>query len=320
MFDACGFQCLSDLKYEPVERWLLQRQREGMSARVHNAYKASLMAFSNWAAQGRRMESNPFTRLPTANEKADRRRQRRALSAEELQRLLFVAPLRPLADYGRKSVTKVDADCDGRATWKKQKLDIDTIESACLRAQNVLIERPDMIAELQQRGQRNAMFYMLAAYTGLRRNELASLKIKHIHLEGDIPWISLDARHEKARRGAQLPLKAILAQRLRKYIRQAHGPNPSPNTKLLTPPSLRAFNLDLAAADIEKVDSLGRSVDIHSLRHTFGTMLARAGVTPQAAQKLMRHSKIDLTMNLYTHLDLAEISSAVQNLPSLMGT
>jgi len=320
VFEACNFQRLSDLKCEPAEMWLLQRKQEGMSARVHNGYRASLMAFSNWAVQTQRMEFNPFTRIPVANEKADRRRPRRPLSADELNRLLFVAPLRPLADYGRESIAKADADCTGRSTWTKQKLDIDTIESAYQRARKVLEDRPEMIEQLIQRGKRNTMFYMLAAYTGLRKNELANVRLKDIRLDGEIPFISLEARYEKARRGAQLPLMAEIAQRLRDYIKQTHGRKPGAGTKLFQQTTtLRAFNRDLAAAGIEKVDSEGRTVDIHSLRHTFGTMLARSGVIPQAAQKLMRHSKIELTMNLYTHLDLADISSAVQGLPSLAG-
>jgi integrase len=74
-------------------------------------------------------------------------------------------------------------------------------------------------------------------------------------------------------------------------------------------------NLDLAAARIAKRDAQGRTVDVHSLRHTFATLLARKGVSPSAAQKLMRHSDIRLTMNTYTHLDLADTASAVAALP-----
>ncbi|HUU21291.1 MAG TPA: tyrosine-type recombinase/integrase [Phycisphaerae bacterium] len=79
---------------------------------------------------------------------------------------------------------------------------------------------------------------------------------------------------------------------------------------------LRTFNLDLAAAGIAKKDFQGRTVDVHSLRHTFATLLARNGVSPGVAQKLMRHSDIRLTMDTYTHLDLADTASAVAALPT----
>lgn len=49
----------------------------------------------------------------------------------------------------------------------------------------------------------------------------------------------------------------------------------------------------------------------HSIRGQFITDLARAGVNPKMAQKLARHSSMDLTMNFYTHLDHGEMADAV---------
>jgi integrase len=41
-------------------------------------------------------------------------------------------------------------------------------------------------------------------------------------------------------------------------------------------------------------------VDFHSLRVSLGTMLAANGVTPRAAQALMRHTDPRLTAGVYT--------------------
>ena len=46
-------------------------------------------------------------------------------------------------------------------------------------------------------------------------------------------------------------------------------------------------------------------------------LLARNGVSPSVAQKLMRHSDIRLTMNTYIHLDLADTTGAVAALPAI---
>jgi len=167
------------------------------------------------------------------------------------------------------------------------------------------------------------MFYRLAALTGLRKSELASILMRDVHLDTTTPYLELRAENAKAGRGAKLPLKADLADVVRNYIarqcRAANGGERSrlPDMPLINPPTLKTFNLDLAVAEIEKVDSYGRSVDIHSLRHTFGTMLARAGVTPRTAQELMRHSDIRLTTNIYQHLELIDTASAVEMLPDL---
>ena len=58
---------------------------------------------------------------------------------------------------------------------------------------------------------------------------------------------------------------------------------------------------DLEAAGIEYETDEGFA-DFHSLRHTFITNLALAGVHPAVAQKLARHSSIELTMKYYTHV------------------
>ena len=78
----------------------------------------------------------------------------------------------------------------------------------------------------------------------------------------------------------------------------------------------RVFDADLAAAGIPKTDAHGRTLDIHCLRHTFATLLARNGASPSVAQKLLRHSDIRLTTNIYTHLDLADTAGAVAALPA----
>ena len=53
-------------------------------------------------------------------------------------------------------------------------------------------------------------------------------------------------------------------------------------------------------------DTRGRTVDLHALRHTFGTHLNRNGVPSRTAQAAMRDSSLNLTMlarrgkNVYT--------------------
>jgi len=68
---------------------------------------------------------------------------------------------------------------------------------------------------------------------------------------------------------------------------------------------------------IDKRDERGRTVDVHALRHTFGTLLSRGGVAPRTAQAAMRHSTINLTMNTYTDPKLLDVAGALEALPSL---
>jgi len=59
---------------------------------------------------------------------------------------------------------------------------------------------------------------------------------------------------------------------------------------------------DLKAAGIEYRDAAGRDIDFHSLRMTFCSNLALAGVHPTVAQQLARHTDIKITMKYYTHV------------------
>ena len=80
---------------------------------------------------------------------------------------------------------------------------------------------------------------------------------------------------------------------------------------------VRILDRDLKAAGIAKRDERGRTVDLHAMRHTFGTLLSKNGVTPRTAQAAMRHSDVNLTMNTYTDPKLLDVAGAMESLPSL---
>jgi len=94
---------------------------------------------------------------------------------------------------------------------------------------------------------------------------------------------------------------------------------PQASERLFAMPStlLHALHRDLKVAGISKRDERGRTVDLHALRHTFGTHLSRAGVFPRTAHAAMRHSTIDLTMGLYVDPKLLEVAGALEALPGL---
>ena len=163
-----------------------------------------------------------------------------------------------------------------------------------------------------------------------------------LDLDVEQPYAELAAKNAKSGRGARLPLRADLvedlranlveellahlAEKLAQYRRQAlkdgraEVPMALPaGTKLFHVPQdlVGIFDRDLVAAGIKKTDVDGRTLDVHCLRHTFATLLAKAGVVPRMAQELMRHSDIRLTMNVYTHLQLVDTAGAVEALPSI---
>jgi hypothetical protein len=79
------------------------------------------------------------------------------------------------------------------------------------------------------------------------------------------------------------------------------------------------FQADLAAAGIPVRDDAGLVADFQSLRHTFITNLANAGVHPKTAQTLARRCTITLTMDRYSHTLREQEAEALAVLPDLSG-
>jgi site-specific recombinase XerC len=165
-------------------------------------------------------------------------------------------------------------------------------------------------------GRDRAVLYLLAQSTGLRRGELRKLRPPSFDFSAVLPTVVVRAANAKGRRNDTLPLSPEVAAIMREYVAERAA------NDLVWPgswwrQSAKMLQRDLADAGIAAIDDEGRVVDFHSQRTTFITSLARAGVTPATAQKLARHTDINLTLNTYTRLQMGELADAVGRLPRL---
>jgi integrase len=187
-------------------------------------------------------------------------------------------------------------------------------------------------------GPDRAMLYAVAAYTGLRASELASLTPESFCLEDQPPRVTVQAAYSKHRRQDVLPLHESIVALLRPWLTARPAGQP-------VWPGAWAQNKhagDFLRFDMERArtawikeaghdeaererreastflvykDPEGRFADFHALRHTFITNLVKSGVHPKEAQALARHSTIALTMNVYTSLTVNDQASALASLP-----
>jgi len=300
MIDACGFIRLRDLDRSAVESFLAGLAHKGDSARVRNAFRVAAISFGNWLVRSRRLFSNPMAGIPRVNEQVDPRRPRRAFTDKELTALLAAARKRPLQE-------RLD----------RNKGDIEKIPDRDRR-------------ELELRGLERATAYKLMAFTGLRLNEAGTLRIDSLVLDGEHPHLILEAKRAKNRKTASIALRRDIVDDLRVYLaerlawqQEAAGAWPVPlqlegsAPLFIDMPTVKVLDRDLKAAGIPKLDGKGHSLDLHSLRHTFATMLGRSGASLQVAQTAMRHSDPKLTAITYTHLGLMDVQSALDSLPSI---
>lgn len=164
------------------------------------------------------------------------------------------------------------------------------------------------------RGVDRAMFYRVAAYTGLRLSELCSLTPASFDLAAKT--VSVAAAYSKHRRNDTLPLHASLVERLRPWLATKTGSTLwTLSGRWWGTRAAEMLRSDLKRAGIAYADAAGRVVDFHALRHTFITSLARSGVHPLKAKELARHSTITLTMDVYSHADANELRDALDTLP-----
>lgn len=152
-----------------------------------------------------------------------------------------------------------------------------------------------------------AMLYLVAATTGLRSAELASLTVQDFILEGSHPVIVVHAENEKAGRGVEQPVPVSIVPELKRYLTGKAGKVWGSSW-----PEKAWFMVqqDLLAAGIAQQTQEGY-FDFHAWRHTYISILAQTTLTPKMVQDLSRHSDMRLTMSFYAHTQREQRSIAV---------
>ncbi len=157
-----------------------------------------------------------------------------------------------------------------------------------------------------------SLCYLAACLTGLRRGELKQLEWADVHLDSTTPHIALRASTTKAGRADTVPLNGQIAGALR----VARPKGWQATDRVFRVPKVQTFYDDLKRAGVERyVD--GEQLDFHSLRVTFGTLLASSGAPIRVAMELMRHTDAKLTTQTYVTPQLLDTHGAVQSLPAI---
>ena len=156
------------------------------------------------------------------------------------------------------------------------------------------------------------LIYRLLLGTGLRSTELSLLLPNQIDFERC--RLTIEAAKTKNKKSDVLPMRPDLVQSVQEWVKthgiQSHERIFSYDARTLC----NSFYKDLTVTGIERKGSDGRCIDVHALRKTFGTMLARAGVPLTTTQRLMRHSTPVITAKLYIDVDPLDMANALGQL------
>jgi integrase len=186
-------------------------------------------------------------------------------------------------------------------------------------------------------GPDRVILYILACYTGFRRNELGSIIERSFNFDAKPPQLTVAASFSKRWKNDVIPLRSDLAERIKSWLAsRTKLKHQEPLLGISSKHTGEMLKKDLAFArktwlasivDTELrtkseeisflcfVDAQGRYADFHALHKTFITNLSKSGVSPKMAQSLARLSDINLTMNVYTDAVLEDQAIAVELLP-----
>ena len=154
-------------------------------------------------------------------------------------------------------------------------------------------------------------WYLAAALAGLRKGDLQRLRWCDVNFENNTITVS----EGKAKRDDLIPMHPQLAVELATL----RGQSMTVPTAAVFPTTVtdRTRQADFKRAGIPLQDDEGRVADLHAMRTTLGTNLARAGVAPQLAQRIMRHGDYKTTLKHYTVLGVTDTAKAIEALPGI---
>jgi integrase len=160
---------------------------------------------------------------------------------------------------------------------------------------------------------------LLGALCGMRRGEITALRWRSINLEsGQLAVVASTEQTEtgcrekepKAGRARTIALPAMVIEELRRHRREQaeqllrlgirvtgeHHVVMQANGSPLQPNSLtHAFMEFLKAQGLKRVR-------FHDLRHSHATHMLAAGIHPKVASERLGHSKVGITLDLYSHV------------------
>ena len=173
--------------------------------------------------------------------------------------------------------------------------------------------------QIQKVNESGNLFAMFLLYTGMRRNEALAIRWedisfekKQISVNKQILWqtgapaMIVDTTKSKSGNRV-IPLLKPLAELLKKeqkpsgYVFPYHG----------EPMSKSGYKYLWKKV---KQDCKDDTITAHQFRHAYITMLWASGIDAKTAQKLAGHAKVEIMLDIYTHLNNQATESAADKL------
>ncbi len=146
---------------------------------------------------------------------------------------------------------------------------------------------------------------LILIYSGFRINELLTLKVENVNLGDGYMQGGLKTKNGKNR---IVPIHS----RIRSFIEDFYNPE---NEFLINRNGKKVLYHTFKNNCITTLNRLGINHTLHECRHTTASLLSRYGAKDTNIKKILGHSAMDLTKDIYTHVQLAELKQTISLIP-----
>lgn len=144
---------------------------------------------------------------------------------------------------------------------------------------------------------------LIMIYSGMRIGELLTLENKNIFLD---KRYMIGGIKTEAGKNRIIPIN----KKIEKYIRKYYNTN---NQYLIT--NFKGQQMKYSNYRREKFDNIMEKLNMdhnpHDCRHTFATLMDRAGANKLSTKRIIGHASPDLIDKVYTHKDIEDLIEAI---------
>jgi len=298
ILDGLGVQRVRDVRVADVLRYRAERVKAGVANGTANADVNALKTMLKWGVDAQLIAESPLRAIkPLPDGEAHQARPRRAMTDREIE--AFIAAARADDQHTAHVVERRRPRSDTPRRF--------TLVNGAARV----------------RVPQAPLWVFLLSY-GSRYGEARQLAWGDVDFQART--VTLRPENTKTHKARCVPISREFAAEL-EQLRLLHAralgrgvggadrvflsPEGQPHREDTTN-ARRVFRRLLDAAGIERIDALGRRLDIHALRGTCATRLARNGVGMAITQRLLGHKTVEMTAKHYTRLEVEDVREAIE--------
>jgi integrase len=165
------------------------------------------------------------------------------------------------------------------------------------------------------------VYFATLLYTGLRRGELLALRWRNLDFEsatltvvetayklGNGNYVIKEPKTTQSRRTVTLPHSLVelfkVYRAAQELLRIQLGVSLDADDFVFIRPDGSPINPNAVTLAFKRITkkAMLRSVRIHDLRHTYATLMLKAGVHPKVVSERLGHANIGITLDIYSHV------------------